>query len=427
MEKKSIVREKPRRTAGQRRQLQLLVFVLLILLGVVAFSYYFFWPEEETFRLGVFTYAEVENRDFYSWVLSQGTLLPRSEYRLEAPFAGYVQDWQVGIGEMVGSGQVLAVLSSNQLQEDLEEARRDLETGLRDLKRIEMELNLEALQNNREMARAKADLVEAQENLELQEELYELELITRRELETARDQLERAEFELEQFHLRWEIKELQNEARLNQVESTVVSLQEQIDVLEDLLEQGEILAPASGYLASIEVEGGRSVNQGTFLAKFIGDDGVFYKGEIDVQDSGLVEAGQFALLQGLTGDVPSVVEYVSPLVGDDGNTVEVILKPEKQDDLRANIKANASIRVGHRPGLLSLPRGPYLVSGERLFVYVIDDDRAYQRDVFFGMTEGNYIEVERGLELGERIITSSYEDFKEFKEIEINPEGGRVR
>ncbi|NLB64839.1 MAG: hypothetical protein GX801_12190 [Fibrobacter sp.] len=87
----------------------------------------------------------------------------------------------------------------------------------------------------------------------------------------------------------------------------------------------------------------------------------------------------------------------------------------------------AMIKIDYDPQRLSLPRAPYLASGGRLFVYLLDEEnqKAYQHDVFFGNSEGNYIVVERGLELGDKIITSSYEDFKEFKEIDINPEGGR--
>jgi len=161
------------------------------------------------------------------------------------------------------------------------------------------------------------------------------------------------------------------------------------------------------------------------LANYVADIGMYYVGEVDVKDSTLVEVGQEAIIQGLGADLAATVTYVSPLVKEGRNTIEVHIMPQDQKDLKANVQVSASIKVDHLPDCLALPRGPYLASGERLFVYLIEGERAFQRDVFFGITEGNHIVVERGLEAGDVVITGSYEEYKDFREITINPEGGR--
>ena len=74
--------------------------------------------------------------------------------------------------------------------------------------------------------------------------------------------------------------------------------------------------------------------------------------------------------------------------------------------------------------VLYLPHGPYLTSGQQLFVYVIEGDRAVRREVQFGLLQGSHIQVLRGLELGESVITSSYDTFRHLEEIAILPEGG---
>ncbi len=71
------------------------------------------------------------------------------------------------------------------------------------------------------------------------------------------------------------------------------------------------------------------------------------------------------------------------------------------------------------------PRGAYLASSRELFVYVIEGSKAVQRDVRFGSIFGNRIEVVDGLSVGESVITSSYEEFKDRREIKVAPEGGR--
>lgn len=64
-------------------------------------------------------------------------------------------------------------------------------------------------------------------------------------------------------------------------------------------------------------------------------------------------------------------------------------------------------------------------SGREMFVYVIEGSSAVQRDVRFGSVFGNLVEVADGLSLGERVITSSYEEFKDRRKIRVVPEGGR--
>lgn len=86
----------------------------------------------------------------------------------------------------------------------------------------------------------------------------------------------------------------------------------------------------------------------------------------------------------------------------------------------------AHIHLQLQKDSLYLPRGAYLTSGQQLFVYVIDGNKAQKREVQFGLLDGNAVQILRGLELGERVIISSYDAFRHLDEIEILPEGGHA-
>jgi HlyD family secretion protein len=94
--------------------------------------------------------------------------------------------------------------------------------------------------------------------------------------------------------------------------------------------------------------------------------------------------------------------------------------------LRPNSQVTASIHLQLHKGSLFLPRGAYLTSGQQLFVYAIDGDKAHKRDVQFGLLQGNSVQILRGLELGEEVIISSYDAFRHLDEIQILPEGGHA-
>jgi HlyD family secretion protein len=97
---------------------------------------------------------------------------------------------------------------------------------------------------------------------------------------------------------------------------------------------------------------------------------------------------------------------------------------EDASGLLPNTGVNVDIRLRLHKDSPALPRGPYLTSGQQLFVYVIEGERAVRREVQFGLLQGSIIQVLRGLDVGERVITSSYDAFRHLEEITILPEGG---
>ncbi|HSV91609.1 MAG TPA: efflux RND transporter periplasmic adaptor subunit, partial [Desulfobacterales bacterium] len=110
-----------------------------------------------------------------------------------------------------------------------------------------------------------------------------------------------------------------------------------------------------------------------------------------------------------------------------GQSATVMVKVafvERPEELVPGSLATVDIAVGLHADALSLPRGPFLSTGRGLAVYRIDGDMARRVDVGFGITTGTRVEVVKGLEAGERVIVSSYQDFLEFMEIHIDPAGG---
>jgi len=71
-----------------------------------------------------------------------------------------------------------------------------------------------------------------------------------------------------------------------------------------------------------------------------------------------------------------------------------------------------------------VPRGAFFSSTGGKWVYVLNKSgsRAFRREVNLGRQNPDFIEVLSGLEPGERIISSSYENFKEYEELELKKE-----
>ena len=81
--------------------------------------------------------------------------------------------------------------------------------------------------------------------------------------------------------------------------------------------------------------------------------------------------------------------------------------------------ALAELVVGVVPDALVLPRGAYLTTGNRRYVFKRDGAAAVRTQVTYGAVTEQYVEIVTGVGAGDEIITSSYQSFVDFTRIEL--------
>lgn len=104
-----------------------------------------------------------------------------------------------------------------------------------------------------------------------------------------------------------------------------------------------------------------------------------------------------------------------------GATVQVRVKPEKiTSALIPGATVVAEMQVGLLEDTLLLPRGPYISTGNRRYLYKIEGNTAYRVEAVFGKSEGNYIEILSGVKEGDEVITSGYQSFIEYEKLKLD-------
>ena len=71
----------------------------------------------------------------------------------------------------------------------------------------------------------------------------------------------------------------------------------------------------------------------------------------------------------------------------------------------------ATIVLSVEQDALVLPRGAFLTTGGQKVVYVINGQLAEKTSVSFGDIEGNWVQVNSGLKVGQQVITSGYQNY----------------
>ena len=191
----------------------------------------------------------------------------------------------------------------------------------------------------------------------------------------------------------------------------------------------ELKAPVSGRVMKLAVGVGDAVPSQSLLATVASSEDVRVVVRLPETQAGRVSVGQPANLRVANTDHPGSVMQVSPNAesSPNGPVVAVTLGFDTPpESIRIGAGASAAIEVDRREDALSLPRDAYLSTGGERFVYLIDSakgDTATRTNVVFGLVDGNTVEVKEGLEAGDKIVSSSYEAFKDKTSIKLVIEG----
>jgi HlyD family secretion protein len=146
--------------------------------------------------------------------------------------------------------------------------------------------------------------------------------------------------------------------------------------------------------------------------------------EIDEQYSGVLSIGQAVKLTvgsaTMAGRITSIGKVAQQSSSGLGATVAVKVKPEgTTTSLLQGNTAVGEVDLGTKPNALTIPRGPYLTTGSQRYLYKVTGNTARRVSVTFGATEGNTVEVLSGVQAGDEIITSGYQNYIDYEEITL--------
>jgi HlyD family secretion protein len=112
-------------------------------------------------------------------------------------------------------------------------------------------------------------------------------------------------------------------------------------------------------------------------------------------------------------DYNLVITYVYPTIQNGRFDVDMNFDGETPDGIRRGQSLRLRIELGQSSEELLLPVGGFYKDTGGNWVYVLEDggNRAVRRDVKLGRKNTEHFEVLEGLKPGDRVITSSYENF----------------
>ena len=356
--------------------------------------------------------ATVERGDLTRDVSVQGRVVAAVSPTLYATAAGTIT-LRVEAGASVEKDQVLALVDSPALANQLEQARSTLEQQSVELERQRIESRQLALDKRKEADLAEVTLVAARREKRRADEANAVSVISVIDFEKAQDDLRNAELAYEHAIAD---ADLFDERLAFELKASELALQRQqllVDDLERQVDELAIRSPVDGIVGDLLVEQKAAVSRDTPVMAVV-DLSHF---EIDAQ---VPESYADDLAIGMPAEITigsrrfgGQLVAVSPEIVANQVTTRVRFVDAMPSNLRQNQRLATRILLEERPGVLKLQRGQFLDSGGGRIAYVLDKDGlAQRRSIDIGARSLAAVEILGGLEEGERVVISSIDQFR---------------
>ncbi|WP_293911215.1 efflux RND transporter periplasmic adaptor subunit [Deinococcus sp.] len=417
-----------------RSQWPLLIYSLLAVLVLAGGALLLLRPRTNVYTLRSYQAATVQKADLIETEITVGTL-SSGDVRPVSPLTeGTVQSVLVQAGQDVQAGQLLARLASP----DLEAARvkaRDALLVAQDTQAGAVRTAQSALSEaGRAQQAAAAALPAARLALSSAQNLYAIGGVSQLDLNTAQVKAGDAERAIQTA----EGKRREAQGAVQDAKNAgVLKLQAVRDDLkraEAALARLNLRSPIAGRVSDLALKPGQRVTAGSVALNVASLKQVSVVLQLGEALAGRVKVGQAAKItvgeQTYPGEIVRVATQASAGSGS-GNTqtgptvqAEAAFK-QLPAGLRLGSSASVEVRVANHKGVLTLPRAAFLSTGGEALAYVLNAEKAERREVSFGAQNDTQVEVRSGLQVGERVITSSYESFKDQPTIQA-PKSGEI-
>ncbi len=337
---------------------------------------------------------QLEARPLVQQVIATGRVITTSRTRIGSQITAVVLERRVEEGDRVAPGQVMLVLSADDLVARLREAEAAL-ARLVNASRPQAEVALR---------QAETQYAQAARELQRRRDLFALGLI-------AREGLEQAE------QIRINAHAAVDNARLTASafapggpEENV--LRERVASVRAELAKTELRSEVSGIVLTRNVEPGDLVQPGRVLFEIAIDGDTELLVPFDEKNLSLLTPGQQArCVADAWPDRPFDAEltFIAPIVDPQRGTVDARFRVSPAPEfLRQDMTVSVNVETGRRAEALVMPNDAlFAIDGNRAAVFAVMDGRALRRDVRLGLRGLVLSEITEGLAVGDWVLLSA--------------------
>jgi len=359
------------------------------------------------------TISSVERGPFQEFIPVMGEVLPVQTIFLDVEEGGLVEKIYIEAGSTVKQGDKILKLSNTSLLMDIMYREAELFQQINNLRNTRLLFEQSRLALEQDLADFDFQVEKTMRKFESYRSLYEEKLISRNDFEDTRDEYDMVKNK-RRLAAESQEKELTfRQQQIGQLEEAVRRMEQNLRVAKSKLDNLTLRAPITGTLTSLQAEPGQSKSPGERLGQIDAPEGFKARAEIDEFYIDRVQKGKPGQFELAGGTYRMVVSRVYPEVLAGKFSVDLEFPGRQAPGIRRGQTLHVRLELSDVSEALLLPRGGFFqkTGGNWVFVLEADGKTAVKRDVRLGRQNPDVFEVLDGLKAGERVITSSYDNF----------------
>lgn len=359
------------------------------------------------------TVSTVTQGDFDEFIVVTGVVLPLKTIRLDAIVGGYVKEKVVDGGNMVKQGQVILKLENQNLKLNFLQSETEASRLVNDLQNTRQRLKVEKFTIRQTLNDLEFQIDQAKDSYDRNKKLNNDKVIAESEyLKSKRDYdrlVKQREITLESSKYQEENAAMQ----IKQLEGTLERTQKNVQLWRETLENLVVKAPVGGLLSSIDVEVGSNINQGQNIGQIDDLNGFKMRVDIDEHYISRIFAGLGGSFEFNGKNFILEITKIYPEVRNGRFQVDMVFAKGVPEGIKRGQSSPIRLELGKATKAVLIPVGGFFSDTGGNWVYVVDKSgkKAQKRKITLGRKNPEYFEVLEGLQVGEQVITSSYENF----------------
>ncbi len=371
---------------------------------------------------GLVNIATVEQGEFNDYVRLTGSVQPMTTVQLSPLESGVVERIVAEEGTSVKRGDVILEMSNNSLSMQILQSEADLAEKQNILRNTMISMEQERLALRQEKLQLDLEVSRLHRTYKQNENLYNDNLLAREEYLRAKEDYELAVRKRDLVLERQKQDSLYRTSQVSQMEESLRSMQLNMELIRQRVDNLKVKAPIDGEVGMLDAVLGQSLQQGANIGQV--NDLTTYKVQAQVDEHYIdrVTTGLVASFERQGAEYEMQLRKVYPEVRNGQFKADFRFSGAVPENIRSGQTYYLNLQLGEAAEAILIPRGSFYQATGGRWIYVVDasGEKAYRREIRIGRQNPQYYEVIEGLQVGEKVITSSYDNFGENEVLILN-------
>ena len=361
------------------------------------------------------TVSTVTSGEFNDYIRISGQVAPMTTIQISPLEGGVVQQIVTEEGSRVKAGDVILILSNENLDMQILNSEADLAEKENILRNTMIQMEQQKLSVEQEKLQLQMEVRRNRRTYEAQKDLYENGLIAKEDFLKAEEDYELSSSRLKLVENRAKQDSLYRSVEITQMRESLENMRQNMMMIRRRKDNLTIKAPIDGELGLLDVVLGQSVGAGTKIGQINNLDSYKIEAQIDEHYIDRITAGLEATFERQNERYQAQIRKVYPEVRDGKFKADFKFMEQQPENIRSGQTYYLNLQLGQPVEAVLIPRGAFYQKTGGKWIYVLSPDgsKATRRDIRIGRQNPQYYEVIDGLEPGEKVITSSYDNFGE--------------